>query len=205
MYQKYTKPVLDFVAATIVLVVTLPLTIVISALIMLEKSGPILFKQYRTGYDGEEFMIYKFRTMVSTNDVRDASCENEYTKSGKYIRYLSLDEIPQFINVIKGNMSLIGPRPWIPEYYQNMTTEQRKRTTVLPGITGLAQVHGRNSLSVHKKISYDLKYVKNMSFFEDLKILHSTIKIIFDKSSREIEKFSIHKELHLLKIQQKQK
>lgn len=201
MYKRYVKRPLDITLAVAVIVLTLPLILFTALLIKVSSKGPVLFRQDRTGIRGDNFKIYKFRTMTHNNDVRDITKGNQLTTVGKYVRALSVDEIPQLINIVKGEMSFIGPRPWIPEYYELMTKEQRHRVDVLPGMTGLAQVHGRNSLSIYKKIDYDLGYVNRISPREDAKIVFLTFKAIVAKGSREIEKHGIHTELSLLKDQ----
>ena len=125
------------------------------------------------------------------------------TKTGEIIRKLSLDELPQFINIFKGEMSFVGPRPWIPEYFEYMTENQKQRVAVLPGLTGLAQVNGRNGLSVIDKINYDLVYVEKYSLFEDLKIFFKTIATVFKKEHAAIEKSGIKTEIETLKKQKR--
>ena len=195
MYQRYVKRTLDTVLSIAVMIITVPLAVIVALLIKATSRGPVLFSQIRTGLHGEDFTIYKFRTMTCNNDVYDSSNENQLTEVGRLIRSLSIDEIPQLINIVKGQMSLIGPRPWIPDYYIRMKPNQRKRCDVLPGITGLAQVNGRNSISVHVKIKYDLMYVKRISLREDFKIIYLTFSTILKKGSREIAKSGIHNEL----------
>ena len=140
--------------------------------------------------------------MSIDNNVRDFKNENKMTKTGEIIRKLSIDELPQFINILKGEMSFIGPRPWIPEYFKYMNDIQRQRVLVLPGLTGLAQVNGRNGLSIIDKINYDLVYVDKFSFFEDLKIFFKTIATVFKKEHVAIEKSGIKSEIEILKKQQ---
>lgn len=164
---------------------------------------PIIFKQKRTGKNGKNFYLYKFRTMVYDNDVYDLSKKDTYTAVGKTLRKLSIDELPQIFNILKGEMSFIGPRPWIVEYYQNMTAKQKHRCDVLPGITGLAQVKGRNSIGVLKKIEYDLEYVKKVSLIEDIKICFLTIKAVFIKTGIDAGKYNISKDISILKEQKK--
>ena len=125
------------------------------------------------------------------------------TKVGKIIRKTSLDELPQLFNIFKGEMSFIGPRPWIPEYYEWFTEEQNKRASVLPGISGLAQVKGRNGIDIFKKIEYDLEYVENMSFKMDLKCVWLTIITVFKKNNAEITEQGIKEEIKELKEQRK--
>ena len=200
MYQIYIKRPADIALSAIILALLSPIYLITALLIKLISPGPILFKQQRTGLNGKCFTMYKFRSMTNTNNIHDTSKENELTTIGK-LRALSLDELPQFINVIKGEMAFIGPRPWITQYYEYMNKAQRKRISVRPGITGLAQVHGRNSLSIHQKIEYDLGYIKRIGLREDAKIVFLTVKTLFNKRSRDIEKIEIHNELNLLKNQ----
>lgn len=201
MYQKYLKRTFDTAVSFIVLMFALPVGTVLAIFIKLDSSGPSIFKQKRTGLHGVTFKMYKFRTMACDNDIKDATKANRLTTVGKIIRALSLDEIPQFVNIIKGDMSLIGPRPWVPEYYQNMTPHQRKRVSVRPGITGLAQAKGRNNLNVFDKINYDLLYVQKVTFINDVKIIVLTVLALFEKTGAAIEKSAIHQEIQSLMLQ----
>lgn len=170
---------MDFVFATILLVVFSPLFVLVAFLIKISSPGPVFFRQERVGKDGKIFLIFKFRSMVFDNDMRDYSKKDEYTRVGKVIRRMSLDELPQLFNVIAGQMSFVGPRPWVVEYWNNMNKEERTRAMVRPGITGLAQVKGRNGISIFSKIEYDIIYVQNFSFRQDVKIVLMTIKTVF--------------------------
>lgn len=203
MYQKYIKRALDIVISTIVLIVTLPISIIVGIIIKIDSKGPIIFKQERTGYKGKIFLTYKFRTMkVETHDGdRILTHDERCTKVGNVIRKLSIDELPQLLNVLKGQMSLVGPRPWIPEYYKYFSKEQKKRCDVLPGITGLAQAMGRNSIDIFQKINYDIEYTKNVSFKMDVKIIIETIKTVFAKTGAEIKQEGIQDEIEMLKVQ----
>ena len=173
---RVTKRAFDFIFALIGLIVASPLFLVVAIAIKLNSKGSVFFRQRRTGKDGKEFDILKFRSMTADNDVRDLSCKDQYTAVGKFIRRTSIDELPQLINILKGEMSFIGPRPWIPEYWENMNERQRERNSVRPGITGLAQAKGRNGLSVFEKIGYDLEYVDNCSVLMDMKVVALTVK-----------------------------
>lgn len=197
------KFLFDRIVATIGLILCLPLLIIISIAIKLDSKGPILFKQERTGKKGKNFYVYKFRTMVANNDVRDFSKADEHTKVGKILRATSLDEIPQLFSIAIGKMSFIGPRPWIPDYYENMTEVQRNRCAVRPGLTGLAQVNGRNNITIFDKINYDLEYIKNYSLIQDIKIVFLTIKVVFTGSGADAGKGTIHDEIEDLKKQNK--
>lgn len=181
------------------LIIASPLMLIIAIAIKLDSKGHVLFKQERTGKGGKSFYIYKFRTMVEKNDVHDFSKADEHTKIGKILRKTSLDELPQLFSIAIGKMSFIGPRPWIPDYYENMNDNQRERYAVRPGLTGLAQCMGRNDITIFEKIEYDIEYIKNYSLFQDLKIVFLTIKIVLTGSGADAGKSTIQKELNDLK------
>ncbi len=194
----------DRLMAIIGIILASPLMLIIAIIIKMDSKGPVLFKQKRTGKNGKIFTMYKFRTMVENNDVHDFSKEDEHTKIGKILRKTSLDELPQLFSIAIGNMSFIGPRPWIPEYYESMNVAQRHRYDVRPGLTGLAQVMGRNNISILKKIEYDLTYIKNYSLYQDLVIIVLTIKAVFVGSGADAGKETIKNELEDLKRYNKQ-
>ena len=198
---KYVKRGIDLVMAVLLLIIFLIPMLIIAVLIKLDSKGPVLFKQKRTGLKGKVFNLYKFRSMVTDNDVHDFSKGDQHTKVGNILRKTSLDELPQIINILKGEMSFIGPRPWITDYYDNMNEKQRHRNDVLPGITGLAQAKGRNNISINEKINYDLEYVKNYSFRQDVKIVFLTIKTVLSKEVADAGKNTIQNELEDLKTQ----
>lgn len=193
-----SKFMFDRVFAIFFLIILLPLMLLISLLIKLDSQGPALFKQERTGKRGKKITVYKFRTMVSDNDVHDFSCEDRHTKIGKILRKTSLDELPQLISIAKGDMSFIGPRPWIPDYYDKMNDIQRHRYCVRPGLTGLAQANGRNTITIFDKIRYDLEYIKNYSLKQDIKVVLLTIKAVFTASGADAGKETIQSELEAL-------
>ncbi len=193
------KFLFDRLVAIFGLIVALPLMLIISAVIKIDSKGPILFRQVRTGKGGKNFYVYKFRTMAANNDVYDFSKSDEHTRIGKILRKTSLDELPQLFSIAIGKMSFIGPRPWITDYYDYMTEEQRHRNDVRPGLTGLAQVMGRNNLSIFDKIGYDLQYIKNYSLKQDIKIILLTIKAVFSGEGAEAGKKLIQNELEELK------
>lgn len=181
MYVNFIKPFLDRFGALILLILFSPIILLTALLIAIRIGRPIFFTQQRPGYHGRMFTIYKFRTM---SDERDAN--GELLKDGlrlkgigKWIRSLSLDELPQLINVLKGEMSFIGPRPLLPEYLPLYTQEQSRRHDVKPGITGWAQINGRNAISWEEKFRYDVDYVENISFRFDLKIFFQTFTKVF--------------------------
>ncbi|MDO4752889.1 MAG: sugar transferase [Candidatus Saccharibacteria bacterium] len=174
-----TKRVVDEILAILLLVLLAPFFLIIAILVKIDSPGPVLFKQERVGKNGKIFKILKFRSMIVSNDIKDGSCKDKYTRVGRVIRRTSIDELPQLFNVLMGQMSFVGPRPWVVEYWTNMNAEERERARVLPGITGLAQVKGRNGISIFQKIEYDLTYVKNFSLLQDVKILFLTVKTVF--------------------------
>lgn len=176
MYKLFIKRIIDIILSLVLLIITFPI-IIISLLIIYFYCKKILFIQERPGVDSKIFKLIKFKTM---NDKRNINGEllpddQRITSIGKIIRKLSIDELPQLINVLKGDMSLIGPRPLLPEYLQFYSAEQMRRHQVRPGITGWAQVNGRNSLSWEKKFELDVWYVDNISFKLDVQIFWLTI------------------------------
>ena len=178
MYRFFLKRVLDFLLSFIALVFLSPLFFLITLLLFFANSGKPFFIQLRPGKEGRLFKIIKFKTM---NDKKDGEGKllpdaERLTPVGAFVRKTSLDEIPQLLNVLVGDMSLIGPRPLLPQYLSLYNDFQRRRNEVRPGITGWAQVNGRNSISWEQKFSFDVWYVDNLSFILDLKILFLTIK-----------------------------
>lgn len=190
-----TKFIFDRLLAILGLVIASPLMLIIAIAIKLDSKGDILFRQLRTGKNGKNFNVYKFRTMVQSNDVHDFKKSDEHTRVGKILRKTSLDELPQLFSIAIGKMSFIGPRPWITDYYDNMNEEQKRRYAVRPGLTGLAQAMGRNNISIFKKIEYDLEYINNYSLYQDIKIIFLTIKAVFSGSGADAGKGTIQKEL----------
>lgn len=184
MYS-HIKRGMDFIIALIMLVVLSPLMAVTCILIKLDDGGPILFKQERPGKNGNIFTVYKFRTMcVKTHnkDGRELSDFERISGVGKILRKTSIDELPQLVNILKGEMSFIGPRPLLTEYLDLYTPEQMRRHEVLPGISGWAQVNGRNAITWEEKFSYDVYYVDNFSFKLDLKIFIKTITNVLNQN-----------------------
>lgn len=177
-YNKYLKRVIDFISSFLLMLLICPILLGLALLIFLINRHNPFFLQRRTGKDGKIFSIIKFKTM---NDSRDSQGNllpdsERITGLGRFIRNTSLDETPQLINVLKGDMSLIGPRPLLPEYLEIYNDFQKQRHNVKPGITGWAQVNGRNAISWKKKFEYDVWYVKNCTFALDFKILLLTVK-----------------------------
>jgi len=203
MYQKVIKRLIDIVLALVLLILAGIPMIVVAIAIKLEDKGPVIYKSVRMGKGLKTFNTYKFRSMKTNREELHSNMSHEQmvTKVGKVIRKTSLDELPQLFNVLKGQMSFIGPRPWIPEYYEWFTDEQKRRAEVLPGISGLAQAKGRNGINVFKKIEYDLEYVDNISLWMDIKCIWLTIARVFTKDSAEISEQGIKKEISDLKKQ----
>ncbi len=176
---KYIKRAMDFLVAVILLTVLSPLMLLAATLIAVNRDGPILFKQKRPGKDGKIFTVYKFRTMSTAlidRNGKELSDFERMTKIGKILRKTSIDELPQLFNIIKGDMSFIGPRPLLTEYLGLYSPEQMRRHEVLPGISGWAQVNGRNTLTWEQKFAYDIYYVDHYSFLMDMKIFFKTVE-----------------------------
>jgi len=178
MYKRFFKQIIDFFIAFTALVILSPLLLIVVILLGFANKGNPFFFQNRPGKDERIFKIVKFRTMTTERDENGILLPDadRLTGIGKFVRKTSIDEIPQFINVLMGDMSLIGPRPLLPEYLPIFNKRQKKRHSVRPGITGWAQVNGRNAISWNKKLEYDVWYVENLSFTLDMKILFKTIK-----------------------------
>ena len=190
MYKNFFKRLLDIIISLIFILCFWWLYVVIAILVRIKLGSPILFKQDRPGLNEKIFKMYKFRTMTDAKDslgnlLTDAE---RLTKLGRFLRSTSLDEIPELWNVIKGDMSLVGPRPLMPKYLAYYTEEEKKRHNVRPGVTGWAQVNGRNSLTWEDKFRYDIEYVNSISFWLDLKIVFITIKKVFKR--QDISDFS---------------
>lgn len=172
-----SKRIFDLVSSTLGLIILSPLFVIISFCILLTEGPPIFFRQIRPGYRGMPFTIYKFRTMRDTCDSQGNLLPDEQriTRLGHFLRVTSLDELPELINVMRGEMSLVGPRPLLMQYLQRYSPEQARRHEVLPGITGWAQVNGRNALTWEDKFRLDVWYVDHWSFLLDLKIILLTL------------------------------
>jgi undecaprenyl phosphate N,N'-diacetylbacillosamine 1-phosphate transferase len=181
MYKKFVKRLIDFLAALLGLVLLSPIFVLVTMALFFANQGKPFFFQRRPGKNARVFSIVKFKTM---NDKKDAQGNllpdaERLTAVGKFVRKTSLDEIPQLINVLKGDMSLVGPRPLLVQYLELYNDTQKRRHEVQPGITGWAQVNGRNAISWTKKFELDVWYVSNISFLLDLKIMFLTIKKVF--------------------------
>lgn len=184
LYHPFFKRLFDFFIAFMLLVFLAPILLIISLIVKIKLGSPIIFKQKRPGLNGKVFTMYKFRSMIEANDELGNSLSDMYriTKFGKFLRKTSLDELPELINVIKGDMSIVGPRPQLIQDYLCMSPYEKKRHSVRPGITGLAQVKGRNSITWDEKFVYDLLYLEKITFFRDIKIILKTIiNVVLEK------------------------
>ena len=178
---------IDRIMSVILLILVIPLIFPIIFIQFNAYGTKIFFYQERSGLNGKVFRLIKFRTMTNECDIAGKQLPDKLrlTTSGKILRFLSLDELPNMINVLKGDLSFIGPRPFPTLYFTVMNKEQKKRYSVRPGITGLAQIMGRNNLSWKSKITYDLKYIENVNFLNDLIILFKTFRYLFTSKSNE--------------------
>ncbi len=183
MYQTYIKRGLDFSLSLLGLLILSPVLLVIAILVGVKLGTPIIFKQKRPGKHGKIFTLYKFRTMTDEKDEKGKLLPDEkrLTNFGKFLRSTSLDELPELFNILKGDMAIIGPRPQLVRDMVFMNEEQKKRHLVRQGLTGLAQINGRNVISWEDKFKYDLEYVKNINFRQDIKIFFMTIQKVFAK------------------------
>jgi undecaprenyl phosphate N,N'-diacetylbacillosamine 1-phosphate transferase len=184
MYQRVFKPLLDKVLALLLILLFLPFIVGTAIVVFFKIGRPIIFKQIRPGYKEKLFSIYKFRTMTNERDKEGKLLPDEkrLTPLGMFLRKASLDELPQLFNVLKGEMSFVGPRPLLVEYLELYSEEQKKRHSVTPGITGWAQVNGRNAISWEEKFKYDVWYVENQSFLLDMKIMWMTFLKVIKRS-----------------------
>lgn len=183
MYAKYIKRILDFVLSLVALIVLSPVLLIVAILVRVKLGSPVIFKQQRPGKNEKIFTLYKFRTMTDKKDENGNLLPDSerLTKFGKLLRSTSLDELPELINILKGDMAIVGPRPLLVEYLPLYNEEQKHRHDVRPGLTGLAQVSGRNSITWEEKFNDDLEYIEKISILEDIKIIFTTIGKVFKR------------------------
>lgn len=183
MYEKYIKRLLDIILAIISIVILSPIFLILIVCVYIKLGSPVIFKQKRPGKNEKIFSLYKFRTMTDERDEggRLLPDEERLNSFGKKLRSTSLDEIPELLNIMKGDMSFVGPRPLLVQYLPLYNEKQKHRHDVRPGFTGLAQVNGRNSISWEEKFEWDIRYVENITFLNDCKIILKTIKIVFKR------------------------
>lgn len=197
MYSKFLKRWLDFVLALVATIILSPVFLIVSVMVGKKLGKPVFFKQERPGKNGKIFEMYKFRTMTNKKDSKGNLLPDEkrLTSFGKRLRSTSLDELPELINILKGDMSIVGPRPLLAKYLPLYNKRQKRRHEVRPGITGLAQIHGRNAISWEEKFEWDVKYVEHITFLGDLKIILKTIQTVLrhegisSKTSATMEEF----------------
>lgn len=184
-YQLFGKRILDILLSGIALIVLSPIILIVGFLVRIKLGSPIIFKQERPGKSEKIFSMYKFRTMTDERDHNGEYLPDEIrlTKFGKMLRATSLDELPELWNILKGDMSIVGPRPLLVQYLPLYSEKQRKRHNVRPGLTGLAQVNGRNAISWEEKFDLDVYYVDKISFFNDLIIIIQTCKKVIKKEN----------------------
>lgn len=189
IYEKYIKRIIDFILALGALIVFSPIIMSVAIMVRVKLGSPVLFKQPRPGKNGKVFQMYKFRSMTDEKDENGKLLPDEVrlTSFGKKLRSTSLDELPELINIIKGDMSIVGPRPQLVRDMVFMNQVQNSRHDVRQGLTGLAQVKGRNAISWEDKLKYDIEYVQNISFVNDVKIIFATIKSVFAKEGINME------------------
>ena len=183
MYAKYIKRLLDFILSFIATIILSPIMLIIYILVRIKLGKPAIFKQQRPGKNEKIFTLYKFRTMTDEKDENGNLLPDEkrLTKFGKMLRSTSLDELPEMFNILKGDMSFVGPRPLLTKYLSYYTEEEKHRHDVRPGLTGLAQINGRNTTNWKERFEYDIKYTQDISFLNDIKILLKTIMKVIKK------------------------
>lgn len=182
-YEKYIKRPQDFLCALLAIVVLSPVMLITAPLVRVKLGSPVVFKQPRPGKNGKIFQLYKFRTMTNARNEKGELLPDEVrlTKFGRLLRSTSLDELPELVNILKGEMSVVGPRPLLVRYLDRYNPHQARRHEVRPGFTGYAQVHGRNAISWEEKFDLDVEYVDHITFLGDWKIIFQTVKIVIRK------------------------
>ena len=183
LYSKYFKRLLDIIISLVIIFLFWWLILIVAILVKIFLGSPVIFKQERPGKDEKIFTLYKFRTMTDEKDSEGNLLPDEkrLNKFGKFLRSTSLDELPEIINVLKGEMSFVGPRPLLVEYLELYDEKQKYRHKVRPGLTGLAQINGRNDTTWEARLNYDVEYVKNVTFMNDMEIIFKTIKLVFTR------------------------
>lgn len=183
MYEKYFKRILDFILSLIAIIILSPVLLIVAVLVRIKLGSPVIFKQQRPGKDEKIFTLYKFRTMTDKKDENGNLLPDSerLTKFGKALRSTSLDELPELFNILKGDMAIVGPRPLLVRYLPYYTEEERHRHDVRPGLTGLAQIHGRNATNWTDRFKYDVEYTNKITIFKDIKILIKTIMKVIKK------------------------
>lgn len=199
MYRRFLKRLFDIIISLIALIVLLPVLFIVSLLVRIKLGSPVIFRQKRPGKKEKIFTLYKFRSMTDEKDPKGNLMPDEIrlTGFGKLLRSSSLDELPELFNILKGDMSIVGPRPLLIEYLPMYNERQKRRHDVRPGLTGLAQVNGRNLISWEEKFDYDVKYTEHITFINDLKIVIKTFGMLVlrhginSETSATMEKFDV--------------
>lgn len=183
MYQKFLKRPMDFILSLIALIILSPLMLIIAIFVRIKLGSPVLFKQQRPGLNEKIFTLYKFKTMTDKKDENGELLSDSVrlTRFGRLLRSTSLDELPELWNILKGDMSIVGPRPLLVQYLSLYNEQQRRRHEIRPGLTGIAQISGRNAISWENKFDLDIEYVDTISFLKDFKIMFITIKKVLIK------------------------
>jgi len=197
-YEKYVKRTVDFLLSLVSIIILSPILLILAVVVRIKMGSPIVFSQSRPGINGKIFKMYKFRTMTNEKDENGNLLPDEMrlNKFGSFLRSTSLDELPELFNILKGDMAIVGPRPLLVEYLPLYTRKQARRHEVRPGMTGYAQVNGRNELSWEKKFELDVEYVDNVTFVNDLRIIFKTVKTVLKRegisseTSKTMEKFT---------------
>lgn len=197
-YEKYVKRTVDFLLSLVSIIILSPVLLILAVVVRIKMGSPIVFSQSRPGINGKIFKMYKFRTMTNEKDENGNLLPDEMrlNRFGSFLRSTSLDELPELFNILKGDMAIVGPRPLLVEYLPLYTRKQARRHEVRPGMTGYAQVNGRNELSWEKKFELDVEYVDNVTFVNDLKIIFKTVKTVLKRegisseTSKTMEKFT---------------
>ena len=185
MYRRYIKRILDFVLSLLAIIVLSPILLIVALLVRIKLGSPVIFKQKRPGLNEKIFTLYKFRTMTDEKDEEGNFLPDDIrlTKFGKTLRSTSLDELLELFNILKGDMSIVGPRPLRVQYLPYYSSEEKHRHDVRPGLTGLAQVNGRTGLQWEERFEYDFLYLDKISFLKDLNIIFKTVKKVFIKEN----------------------
>ncbi|GAE88917.1 sugar transferase [Acetivibrio straminisolvens] len=199
IYKKYLKRPIDFILSLAAIIIFSPLILIVALMVRINLGSPVIFKQERPGLNERIFTLYKFRTMTDKRDDKGELLPDSrrLTRFGKFLRSTSLDELPELFNILRGDMSIVGPRPLLVEYLPYYTEEERLRHTVRPGLTGLAQVNGRNNLEWDIRLGLDVEYVKNVTFGLDISIIVKTIIKVFKREGVAVVDQTPLKDLHV--------
>lgn len=183
LYKRFFKRIQDFICALLALIVLSPLMLVLAVLVRVKLGAPVLFAQERPGLNGRVFKLYKFRSMTNACDENGNLLPDSerMTRFGRILRSTSLDELPELFNILKGDMAVVGPRPLLVRYLPRYNAHQARRHEVRPGFTGLAQIHGRNAITWEEKFDWDVKYLDNVTFLGDWKIIFQTVKTVLKR------------------------